>query len=288
MSMNTRKLLIVVCASLLFGSTAGLLNGQALSPALRGRVTDPSGAVVPNAVVDLSGPGGKQRRSTGGNGEFAFPRLTSGTYQVQVSATGFNVVQKNLWKSLRSAYDLDRRFAHLEKAEKEKALELFCISIGTNAARKIQMFRDLGMADAIKRGDEKRFLLALIGFKQFQDCPQATEDQRRLLALASKRKDHDFIIQMGKVRKKPPIDSSKMKMDRINEFLLKYWDTFANDKNGKPIPPLCYFTDKALASAVQIILHEKNVKPDTIRKRWERLGLLKAKICEVEGLKITP
>ena len=34
-------------------------------PALRGTVTDPSGALVPGALVQLRGPAGDQRKTTG-------------------------------------------------------------------------------------------------------------------------------------------------------------------------------------------------------------------------------
>ena len=60
-------------------------------PALRGTITDPSGALVPGALVQLRGPGGEQRKTTGGDGQYSFPLLKAGKYNVRVIAKGFSV-----------------------------------------------------------------------------------------------------------------------------------------------------------------------------------------------------
>jgi len=64
------------------------------APSLHGVVTDPSGAVVPGALVQVRGPGGEQRQTTGGSGEYSFPSLRGGKYLVRVIAKGFTVSQK--------------------------------------------------------------------------------------------------------------------------------------------------------------------------------------------------
>ena len=46
----------------------------AAGPALRGTITDPSGALVPGALVQLRGPGGEQRKTTGDDGQLRVPR----------------------------------------------------------------------------------------------------------------------------------------------------------------------------------------------------------------------
>lgn len=58
---------------------------------LRGTVTDPSGAVVPGALVQLRGAGGEQRAYTNELGEYEFARLAPGRYRVRVIARGFTV-----------------------------------------------------------------------------------------------------------------------------------------------------------------------------------------------------
>jgi Carboxypeptidase regulatory-like domain len=70
---------------LLFFWGAALSFGQ--NSILRGVVTDASGAVVPQATVTVSGPGGVEKTaSTGGDGVYAFTGLTTGDYVVQASA----------------------------------------------------------------------------------------------------------------------------------------------------------------------------------------------------------
>jgi hypothetical protein len=59
----------------------------AQTAALRGRVTDVSGAVVPHAEVTIAGPGGfKQTTMAGNDGGYEFAQLPPGTYTVQAAA----------------------------------------------------------------------------------------------------------------------------------------------------------------------------------------------------------
>jgi hypothetical protein len=68
------------------------LSGQGGSAGtIRGTVTDPSGAVIPNATVHLTNPrSGLDRTSTSDAlGQFEFSNITFDNYQIAVSATGF-------------------------------------------------------------------------------------------------------------------------------------------------------------------------------------------------------
>lgn len=68
---------------------------QAQAPAsLHGTVTDPSGALVPGALVQLRGPGPEQRATSDDKGQYSFPTLQPGKYTVRVIAKGFTVGQK--------------------------------------------------------------------------------------------------------------------------------------------------------------------------------------------------
>jgi hypothetical protein len=58
--------------------------------ALRGRVTDESGAIVPRASVALNGPGGARSAAADESGAYAFSGLASGNYTVQASAPGLS------------------------------------------------------------------------------------------------------------------------------------------------------------------------------------------------------
>ena len=61
------------------------------SASLQGTVTDPSGARVPEALIQLIGPGGEQRKTTDGGGQYSFPSLTPGKYLLRVIAKDFTV-----------------------------------------------------------------------------------------------------------------------------------------------------------------------------------------------------
>jgi protocatechuate 3,4-dioxygenase beta subunit len=56
------------------------------SASLHGTVTDPSGARIPGAMVQVAGPSGDQRKTTDAAGQYAFAGLIPGTYLVRVIA----------------------------------------------------------------------------------------------------------------------------------------------------------------------------------------------------------
>src|SRR5262245_17571487 len=70
---------------------------------LRGVVTDPSGARIPRATVQLRGPAGEQTQTTDGNGQYVFTGLAAGRYDVQVSAADFKTDQRQAFNVNGSA-----------------------------------------------------------------------------------------------------------------------------------------------------------------------------------------
>lgn len=72
----------------------GALYAQTPANGLQGVVTDPSGATVQDALVQLRGPGGEQRATTDLVGHYNFPTLRPGKYLVRVIAKGFTVSQR--------------------------------------------------------------------------------------------------------------------------------------------------------------------------------------------------
>jgi hypothetical protein len=64
---------------------------------LTGTVTDPTGAVIPNATITLTNPGTGEARTATSNGAglFSFPNLNHGTYSMKVEANGFTSYQKS-------------------------------------------------------------------------------------------------------------------------------------------------------------------------------------------------
>jgi len=84
----------VKAALLLVLVLCGASSSFAQNSILRGVVTDESGAVVPNATVTLSGPGGAERTATtGGDGVYVFAGLTTGDHSVQASAPQLTLAQ---------------------------------------------------------------------------------------------------------------------------------------------------------------------------------------------------
>lgn len=68
------------------------------SGSIVGSVTDPSGAVVPNAKITLKdvSRGGTQEATTNKDGSYRFDLLLPGSYSLTVAAPGFQKIQRNL------------------------------------------------------------------------------------------------------------------------------------------------------------------------------------------------
>src|SRR5580700_1325496 len=64
---------------------------------LRGRVFDPSGAAIPNAYVSLTQTATaiRQQTTTSATGDYLFTNLNPGVYSLDVTATGFQHLQRS-------------------------------------------------------------------------------------------------------------------------------------------------------------------------------------------------
>ena len=82
-----------VCFYFLFAvlSSSSLAFGQLGTASIRGIVTDPGGAIVPNAQVVIKNEqtGIVTELTTDGNGRYVAPSLAIGQYQVQIQRQGF-------------------------------------------------------------------------------------------------------------------------------------------------------------------------------------------------------
>ncbi len=94
---------------------------EAPTPSLAGTVTDPSGAAIPGALVQLRGPGGERRTRTDHTGQYSFPILKPGKYQVRIAARDFSVVEKKDFAidrpmvfSVQMAIHSDAQVIHVE------------------------------------------------------------------------------------------------------------------------------------------------------------------------------
>jgi hypothetical protein len=91
---QSRSLASILVALLVLLLTAPM-PAQTSSGTLRGRVTDPTGAVIPQATITATGPGGQKSTAvTNNDGTFELNRLSPGTYTVSTSAKGFTVSTK--------------------------------------------------------------------------------------------------------------------------------------------------------------------------------------------------
>src|SRR5215218_206404 len=89
---------LVAALTIAFGATG--IVAQEGTAALRGTITDPNGAVVPNATVSLSNQEtGINRRTvtTNESGDYVFTSLTPGLYRVTADVAGFKkAVKENI------------------------------------------------------------------------------------------------------------------------------------------------------------------------------------------------
>src|SRR5437868_3396473 len=92
------RLLVVVCVlSILLSPLFG--QGEAVNARLSGTVLDLNGGVVPEAKLTLSNveTGFTRQFTTTDTGQYSFPLIPPGTYQLKVEKTGFNTyVQSNI------------------------------------------------------------------------------------------------------------------------------------------------------------------------------------------------
>ncbi len=63
---------------------------SAAPASVKGVITDPSGANIPNSVVVLTGPTGeRQQKTTGAQGQYTFESVKPGKYAITITAKGF-------------------------------------------------------------------------------------------------------------------------------------------------------------------------------------------------------
>jgi hypothetical protein len=115
--MNCQKVLLAfMAATVLFALvfTAVPASSQSITSGdITGIVTDPSGAVVPNANVTLKNrdTGATQTRTTNAQGVYRFQLLNPGQYTVTASAPGFQTISQNTSVSVGQASQVNLQAA---------------------------------------------------------------------------------------------------------------------------------------------------------------------------------
>ena len=81
----------VMMAAVLLSLTPPLAYGQLIQGSITGTVTDPSGAAVPDAEISLmnTNTGDQRASTTNAAGQFNFPTVPAGTYNVTITKEGF-------------------------------------------------------------------------------------------------------------------------------------------------------------------------------------------------------
>ncbi|HEY0796874.1 MAG TPA: TonB-dependent receptor, partial [Acidisarcina sp.] len=81
----------IIIVSFLWAALSAAPSLGQIAADLRGRVLDPSGAVVPNATVEITSTATNthQTAATSNTGDYTFTNLNPGTYNIDVTATGF-------------------------------------------------------------------------------------------------------------------------------------------------------------------------------------------------------
>jgi len=89
--MRKKRYLVLLLPILLATILATSGWSQSFNATISGLVTDPSGAVVPEAELTLTeiSTGAVTKLATGSDGLFRFPNLPRGSYELKVSAKGF-------------------------------------------------------------------------------------------------------------------------------------------------------------------------------------------------------
>src|SRR5436190_15250259 len=94
-----RNILTLACAMLFLFAITTYVNAQGLSAGtVSGVVVDPNNAIVPNASLTLSNPvtGYKRAAASGTDGSFQFSDVPPNTYQLTISATGFETATQSV------------------------------------------------------------------------------------------------------------------------------------------------------------------------------------------------
>lgn len=114
----------ILIAALLVLASGGAVWSQTVQGVITGTITDPTGAVVPNATVTITNVGTNfsQSTTTGADGSYRFPLVPPGTYTVEIRAGSFSTVRiSGLVLEASQVIPLNRQ---LELAKAQQVIEV--------------------------------------------------------------------------------------------------------------------------------------------------------------------
>jgi hypothetical protein len=96
MSIRTKEIQMITRSVLSLFAFVATLLAQDFRATLTGQVTDPSGSAIPNATVKAVNTANNDSKEakTNGEGLYTIPYLNPGTYTVEASATGFELLKR--------------------------------------------------------------------------------------------------------------------------------------------------------------------------------------------------
>src|SRR5262249_40463617 len=109
MKVSSRMAIVGVLFALLFSAIPAAAQTSS-SAIILGTVTDPGGAVVPDAKAQLTNTDTNEAKDTMTNsaGQFTFPGVAPGKYKVTITKTGFaTFVVANLLVDVSKSYTVD-------------------------------------------------------------------------------------------------------------------------------------------------------------------------------------
>ncbi len=138
----------IIVASFLLLMLTGSSPGQTSSGTLRGQVTDPTGAVIPQATVMATGPTGQKTTAiTNNQGTYELKGLSPGRYTVETAARGFAIsTEQNIVISADQAQQFDVGLeiqVRPEKVEVQEESATVGVSSSENASSLVIKGKDL-------------------------------------------------------------------------------------------------------------------------------------------------
>jgi len=146
--------LLLSVAALSWGATTGSIFGT---------LKDPSGAVIPGAVITVTNTaqGIQTKTMTDDKGNYNFPSLTVGRYNLEAEAPGFKTVKRNdLVIDLDTALQTDLSMEMIEKIEEVTVIENG-VQVETASTQMGQVVTSRAMTSVALNGRSFTDLLAL-------------------------------------------------------------------------------------------------------------------------------